>query len=43
VPRAAIFSFWIKADSVLRNLDVTVRKIFKGAEGLHESSVWKAT
>jgi len=28
---------------VLRNLDVTVRKIFKGAEGLHESSVWKAT
>jgi hypothetical protein len=42
VPRAAIFSFWINADSVLRNLEVTVCRIFKGAEGLHVSNVWKA-
>ena len=42
VPRAAIFSFCISIDSVLRNLEVTVRKILKGAEGLQESNVWKA-
>ena len=42
VPRAAIFSFWITIDSVLRNLEVTVCRIFKEADALRERNVRKA-